>query len=481
MNGSADTKLVSNADELAYKKACNDSIYTKEVMQSYLDYKHKRVEDIDGMSLLKPIFVRVVSKGKKFKDEDKRVWKQEYYTFEFYRIIERLRQEEQAESARKDSIRKYNMRTDWSKSSLFYSLKTYCSHDFSISDNSLIDLMEKYNVDIEKVADRYPNIVGWHFVGWDGLLSPPNPHAVDEEEDKPANEEEAKRWAMEDFQKLHVALKGRMKNATVESLYGQILKEMKYPFTYDRNDEENFSQISSLFQQDINSENVKELIRLFDRWNEITSASLWEKEVLAWDESFKKDCSALQEAIAYREHHPLANGVLTDKGQSLPYVLDGNKLVVNGTCILLYNDEQYPNATGDWYKKYTVNLKLTVKVVHGNAVSLSISGVQKWWNENQKAFKNAKGGLVQKAAAMMDARPIVVKTHNVTKIDDLGFGPEMGIMLRNLQYVLGYAATENAGRASLGDLCKEYLERPSDAILKQIKMPFAEVNVSAIK
>ena len=128
-----------------------------------------------------------------------------------------------------------------------------------------------------------------------------------------------------------------------------------------------------------------------------------------------------------------------------------------------------------------MNLKLTVKVVHGNAVSLSISGVQKWWNENQKAFKNAKGGLVQKAAAMMDAKPIVVKTHNVTKIDDLGFGPEMGIMLRNLQYVLGYAATENAGRASLGDLCKEYLERPSDAILKQIKMPFAEVNVSAIK
>ena len=78
---------------------------------------------------------------------------------------------------------------------------------------------------------------------------------------------------------------------------------------------------------------------------------------------------------------------------------------------------------------------------------------------------------------MAKAKPVVVKTHNVTKIEDLGFGAELGIMHRQLHYVLGYVGAE---ANSLNDIMKAYLLNPSTELLNQLKKPFMPVDVSAL-
>ena len=59
--------LVNKADALAYKRACNDSIYTYDVLLSYLQSKNISVDEVTEDHNLREIFKRVVSKRKKFK------------------------------------------------------------------------------------------------------------------------------------------------------------------------------------------------------------------------------------------------------------------------------------------------------------------------------------------------------------------------------------------------------------------------------
>ena len=103
--------LIQQADRIAYKRACNDSIYTREVMLSYLDYKKIKIDEVTEKYNLKDIFIRVVTKGKKFKDEDRPKWKQEFYFYEFDKIMDYLKEK----VAKEDSV----LRSDWSKSDLF--------------------------------------------------------------------------------------------------------------------------------------------------------------------------------------------------------------------------------------------------------------------------------------------------------------------------------------------------------------------------
>ena len=60
-------------------------------MQSYLDYKRISIDEVSEKSQLKEIFKRVVTKGKKFKDEDRNTWKQEFYYYEFDKIMDLLK------------------------------------------------------------------------------------------------------------------------------------------------------------------------------------------------------------------------------------------------------------------------------------------------------------------------------------------------------------------------------------------------------
>ena len=387
-------------------------------------------------------------------------------------------------------------RFDWSKSKIFYYLKEYCNHDFSISNPELVEFIYACGLDAEQVAGR----------GMDGIYvnySENLPDLPSSETNRSDEDEESDRISrLKKFNKIHNGLKTILQEEinldeteetavrviTIKELYRKILEEINYwPDMSDVSKDDIMirhrwilsNKRLEQYEKDKDENQVKELELLFSKWQEITSAQLWEKQLLCENGEVLQSVNEIKDALRYKESNPLSPGVLVENGNRIPYKVIDGKLVVDGLCTLVYKDEQLPNATGDsyCYKKYTTNLKLVVKVVNGKAVSQTISGTQKWWDENKAVFKNTKGSLMAKAAAMANAKPVVVKTHNVTKIEDLGFGVELGIMHRNLKTVLGYASVE---ANSLNDLLQAYLRKPSPERLNRIKKPFMPVDVSAL-
>lgn len=387
-------------------------------------------------------------------------------------------------------------RFDWSKSKVFFYLKKYCNHDFSIGNPDLVEFVSTCGLEAGQVAGR----------GMDGIYinySKNLPDLPSSETNRSGEDEESDSISrLKKFNTIHNGLKNILQEdinldeteetvvrvITIKELYRKILEEINYwPDMSDVSKDDimfryrwilNEKRLEQ-YEKDKDENQVKELENLFSKWQEITSAQLWEKQLLCENSEVLQSVENLKEALQYKKNNPLSSGVLEKNGNRIPYKAIDGKLVVDGLCTLVYKDEQLPNATGDsyCYKKYTTNLKLVVKVVNGKAISQTISGTQKWWDENIAVFKNTKGSLMAKAAAMANAKPVVVKTHNVTKIEDLGFGAELGIMHRNLSGVLGHASVE---ANSVTDLYREYLLSPSPEKLNRIKMPFMPVDISAL-
>lgn len=389
-------------------------------------------------------------------------------------------------------------RFDWSKSRVFFYLKEYCNHDFSVSHPDVVEFINTCGLEAGQVAGR----------GMDGIYFN---HRFQKLPDLPnnetnpsnVNERSDRHQILKKFNIIHLGLKNILQKEvqldedkeetafetiSIKELYKIILEEINYwPDMSDVSKDDIMFRYHWIlsdkrleqYEKDKDENQVKELENLLSKWQEITSNQLWEKQLLCENSEVLKSVEELKEALRYKESNPLSPGVLVKKGNRIPYKVIDGKLVVDGLCTLVYKDEQFPNATGDsyCYKKYTTNLKLVVKVVNGKAISQTISGTQKWWDENIAVFKKTKGSLIAKAAAMAKAKPVVIKSHNVTKIEDLGFGAELGIMHGELSSVLGYASVE---ANSLNDLYKEYLLSPSPEKLNRIKKPFMPVDISAL-
>lgn len=387
-------------------------------------------------------------------------------------------------------------RFDWSKSKVFFYLKEYCTHDFSVSHPDVVEFINTCGLEAGQVAGR----------GMDGIYLNDRFQKLPDlpnNEPNPSNEIEGpdKYQVLKKFNIIHLGLKNILQkevqldeeteetayeSISIKELYKIILEEINYwPDMSDVSKNDimtrhlwilNDKRLEQ-YEKDKEEAQVKELENLFSKWQEITSTQLWEKQLLCENNEVLQSVEELKEALRYKEINPLSPGVLVKNGNRIPYKVIDGKLVVDGLCTLVYKDEQATNASGEWFKKYTTNLKLIVKVENGRAISQTISGTQKWWDENKTVFKNTKGSPLTKAAAMAKAKPVVIRSHNVTKIEDLGFGAELGIMHRQLSYVLGNASVE---ANSLTDLYKEYLLNPSIESLNRIKKPFMPVDISAL-
>lgn len=396
------------------------------------------------------------------------------------------------------NFRDYRERTenrfDWSKSKIFYYLQEYCNHDFSISNPELVDFVYACGLAAEQVAGR----------GMDGIYVNYSENLPDlpSNETNRSGEDEGldKISSLKKFNKIHNGLKNILQEEInldetdetvirvipIKELYRKILEEINYwPDMSDVSKDDIMTRHRWIlnekrleqYEKDKEEVHLKELENLFSKWQEITSAQLWEKQLLCENSEVLQSVENLKEALQYKKNTPLSSGVLEKKGNQIPYKVIDGKLVVDGICTLVYKDEQYSNATGEWFKKYTTSLKVIVKVENGKAISQTISGTQQWWDENKAIFKSTKGSPLAKAAAMAKAKPVVIRNHNVTKIEDLGFGAELGIMHRQLSSVLGHASVETN---SVTDLYREYLLSPSPEKLNRIKMPFISVDISAL-
>lgn len=398
-----------------------------------------------------------------------------------------------------NNYRSYRERTenrfDWSKSKLFHYLKEYCNHDFTVTNPEMIDFIYSCGLDAEQMAEHRMGKDGF-YVAFDRFNKLPD---LSEEETN-ENDGADNMSKLKAFHQIHLGLKNvlheddksedaeefAIKVITIEQLYAKILDEINYwPDMSGVSKDDLYTRWrmvlnkKRLEQYEIDKDEVpvKELVQLFTKWKEITSAQLWEKQLICESPEVSKSINELRDVIGSKESIYLSDGVISEKGNIIPYKVIDGLLVVDGLCTLVYKDEQASNATGDFFKKYTTNLKLIVKVEKGKAISQTISGTQEWWDENKAVFNNTKGSPLTKAAAMAKAKPVVVKTHKVTKIEDLGFGAELGIMHRQLHYVLGHVGAE---ANSLNDIMKAYLLNPSTELLNQLKKPFMPVDVSAL-
>lgn len=461
--------LIRQADRLAYERACNDSIYTREVMLSYLDYKKISIDEVSEKSQLKDIFKRVVTKRKKFKDEDRNTWKQEFYYYEFDKIMDLLKKK----VATEDSLQRY----DWSGSDLYLGLKMYCLHGIPEITNNNYKLLEKYNVDID---DIYRHYIGYYpFEKPTSILQKLH---ITEIRDKSDIDKI-------DFQLLHNYMKNNLKDSIIKNIYGQVLKETGYLKKRDIPGIEpswsDTKKINALYEKDKNSANVIELEALYTKWNRMVSDYMWEKYALANNKEFNAACVDLNNALEYRKTHPLEGGVITETIKisdtnhvikEIPYKVLGDELVADGTCILNFVDEQYKNANGDWYKKYTMNVKVIIKVENGIAISKSFSGIHKVWSPDKKVWDRTKGGFLEKTANTLDAKPVVVKTNDMSKIEN----PSIII---SQDYINEYLRFSYERDVSISHLCKEYLKNPtkSQYYLNVLKMPLRPIDTSKIK
>ena len=468
-NGPLMSGLIRQADRIAYDRACNDSIYSRDVLQSYLDYKKISADEVTEKSQLREIFKRVITKGKKFKEEDRNTWKQEFYYFEYDKIIAQLKEKATME----DSLQRH----DWSGSDLYLGLKIYCLHGIPETTNSNLKLLEKYNVDIEDVYNHYYRYY-------------PSEKPTSLLEKLPAirvrNREDIEKI---DFQPLHNYLRNNVKDSIIKNLYGQVLKEIGYLKKRDIPGIEpgwnDSKKINVLFEKDKNNDNVKELETLYRQWKNMTSNHLWEKYVLSHDREFDAACTALNNALEYRKSNPLEGGVIREKvnlsetkhvSKEIPYKVVGDELVVDGTCILNFIEDQYKNANGDWYKKYTMNIVVKIIVENGVAISKTFSGIHKVWSPDKRVWDRTKGGFLEKTANTLDAKPVVVKTNDMSKTDN----PDI---ILSQDYINEFLRFSYERDVSIPQLCKEYFKNPSKSkyYLDILKMPLRPIDTSKIK
>lgn len=471
-----DLSIIKKADALAYKKACKDSIYSYDVFVSYLKDKNLEVDEVTEDFNLKDIFKRVVIKHKKIKDEDKAAWKQEFYNYEFEKNLLLLKQNR----IKEDSLR----RNDWSESDTYIALKLFSTYQIPQQSDNILSILDNYEISVDDIFSTYN-----YFRQYD------KPRKIAERYAPSllfANPQEIK-IKDADFDCIQKFLKRHLKDLSTAAVYKQILSETNYinGRNYSGIDPNlvGSKKIMALFELDKNNNQIQELENLIKYWNDVSKNRTWEKYVLSSSMKFEKTCSNLNDALFYRKNHPLTDGVLRFSNydeknkkentrfvvKEIPYKVIGDSLIVDGTCMLNVIEEQYPHADGDWYKKYTMNVKVYIVVKNGVAISRKFTGTHKVWGPDKRVFDKTKGGLIQKTASTLAAKPAVVKTNDMSKVDNT----EIILSSNRIEELLRLSNIDNV---SLDYLCKQYIKYPNESkYLEGIKMPIKNIDFSKLK
>ena len=460
-------RLYYKAEETAYNMAMKEDIFTYDALKNYLDDKNETVDDYKRTEFGR-MFKQVVSKGKDFPKENRFRWRQFYYNYLFNKTYDEL--------DKKTRINDSIARNRWFDSDIYLGLKLYCMQDVPPMDKECSEMIEKYGVDKLKAYN--------HFVKEAQPINPTDFVRASIGKKDPTDEDLASIKGLDVIGLQSFLNKALIHTRDLEFLYRLVLKEMGYNTSHDAmipDYIDNYLQnkFDFVFSQEKNKPKLKELDSLFHKWKEIVKSRIWDYYQLSESRGFKKACANIKEALEYRKNHPLADGVYNVGNEQVPCKVFDDKLVVDGICILTEVDDQYPHATGDWYKKRTSNLKMVVKVENGVAVSKKFSGTQKVWMPDENVFKRTQGSFIQKTAKTLAAKPVVVKTINVA--DVAHYFDFKIIQDRILDRLVFYRDPD----ASLSHLCKCYLEGDSeygndDWYLERIKLPIQSVDISKV-
>lgn len=352
-------------------------------------------------------------------------------------------------------------RLDWSNSPLYISLKEYCKKDYKVNDSTIFRVFDKYHLNIQDIYSSYYEARPMARIIAENKLIHPG-------EEKPE-------YPIDELNGLYFALKSLLKNKSIVDIYWDIL--LNNGFIYSK------KEIPNIYHQDENEEIVKELQSLHAKWKDMTTNNVWEKYALSKSGKFMEVASMLDSVLEIRNNRQFKEGVIKRtyganddiKTIEIPYKVVGNELVADGICILTSLNKQYANATGEKYKSHTHNVRIVLKVENGVAVSKSFSGDIKTWNEDNKVYERSKGSHLQKIDKMLKAKPALVKTEDISKLDaDLIYPREFIERFLKIDYI----KDEN-----LFEYCKQCLQHPYQYRIKEdleslTELPLKKIDLS---
>ena len=496
----------------AENKANAPSSYTEEAILSMLEYYGLTVSNLEKKqvptSWRQSMYLNHINSEDKSKeicklllkvcDKHKDLKSREIKTLEpYFRSywFERLQREEMAaiqERERQEEERKNTMaRNDWSKSNYWAKIQEFSKKDYTLNDKAMhyYNFLQDNGISVGEIKGAYFN---------SGISSSYDPLSA-----------EVYNLAFESYG----AYRSNIFKPTLYDAYITILKEIDwhviekdktprinqledaYGYQYDT------AKYGPVFRAD--TYNVNRLKPVYEKVAELNKNMVWQTYVLCNLSEFQEEVDKWEQTIANCKEYP-ASGVIKDTillgwedeekyYMQIPYRNDDGVLVPHGKCSVRHVLPQLKNAKGSHFHKYTYDVTFVVNVENGTAVSIVPSGKVQKWEEDESAGGNV--GILSKAQAVLNAKPIVKKTYNVKNVSDLD-SPAFGYdaadkksMLDNLS-LCGRRGVSNRYHPDYDlyyisdrqQLLRRYFERSSqNLILSRLQRMLAPIDMSDLE
>lgn len=357
------------------------------------------------------IMLKVCQKHKKLKDKE--IYKLKPYVRHYWYTT--LLTEETEALEREEERKSVMARNDWSKSDYWANIQEFSKKDYTLNEKAThyYNFLLDNGISVSEIKDAY-------FKG--SISSSYDPLSA-----------EVYDLAYNGY--LGYGVKTSIFKPTLYAAYITILKEIGWHvIEEDRTPRVNTMESSYKYDTAIygpvfraDTFNVNRLKPVYDRVVELNKNMVWQTYVLCNLSEFQEEVDKWEQTISNCKEYP-ASGVIMDTilmgwddeekyYMQIPYKNEDGVLVPHGKCSVRHVLPQMKNAKGSHFHAYTYDVTFVVNVENGIAVSIVPSGKVQKWEEDESAGGNV--GILSKAQAILNAKPIVKKTYSVKNISDL--------------------------------------------------------------
>ena len=361
------------------------------------------------------LLLKVCNKHKELKSKEIKTLEPYFRSYWFERLqkeeIATIQEHERQEEERKN----IQARNDWSKSKYWANIQEFSKKDYTLNEKAAhyYNFLKDNGISVSEIKSAY-------FKG--SISSSYDPLSA-----------EVYNLAFES----HGTYSSNIFKPTLYDAYITILKEIgwhviendrtprinqledAYGYQYDT------AKYAPVFRAD--TFNVNRLKPVYEKVAELNKNMVWQTYVLCNLSEFQEEVDKWEQTIANCKEYP-ASGIIKDTillgwddeekyYMQIPYRNEEGVLVPHGKCSVRHILPQLKNAKGSHFHAYTYDVTFVVNVENGMAKSIVPSGKVQKWEEDESAGGNV--GLLSKAQAILNAKPIVKKTYNVKSVSDL--------------------------------------------------------------
>lgn len=421
---------------IAENKANSPSSYTEEAILKMLDYYGLTVSNLeknqvpsswrqsmylnhinseDKSKEICKLLLKVCNKHKELKSREIKTLKPYFQSYWFEQLqkeeIAAIQERERLEEERKNDL----ARNDWSKSNYWAKIQKFSKKDFTLNEKAshYYNFLQDNGIGVEKIKSAYFN---------SGISSSYDPLSA-----------EVYNLAFESYG----TYRSNIFKPTLYDAYITILKEIDWR-VIEKNRVPRINQLEDAYGYKYDTAiygpvfradtyNVNRLKPVYEKVAELNRDMVWQTYVLCNLSEFQEEVDKWEQTLANCKEYP-ATGVIKDTillgwddeekyYMQIPYINEDGVLVPHGKCSVRHVLPQLKNAKGSHFHAYTYDVTFVVNVENGMAKSIVPSGKVQKWEEDESAGGNV--GLLSKAQAILNAKPIVKKTYNVKSVSDL--------------------------------------------------------------